>query len=313
MPNDHGAEPQWLEEDEWISIYSMVDPATGEIMVDPDTGKRVHVYTFNDNYTGSHRPLHKGDWIRLRQALGPTSSRLTGGDMSLALSQLVGALRAAAITAIHVNITPESRAGQGGDFGRFERSYRYIYAYQWANSTVDVDEDSLNLVDGALLSDIFLNRKDVHDWLKARSDPGGPIHNDRNYQERRDQRHHEIGGGPRPVASPAVEKIKAKGGAPETYPWEKACVWLMVNSMFHPNCDGLTDRTPQKGICRLLRIALDAVSPGAEPSDSVVAEHAKYIQQAFRAADQNPERKAIGHVGPATPARQFAQRACSRG
>lgn len=303
MPYDRGAEPQWLEEDEWISIYSMVDPATG---------KRVDVYTFNANYTGSNRALHKGDWIRLRQALEPTSARLTGGDMSLALSRVVGALRAAAITAIHVNVTPESRAGQGGGSGRLERCYRYIYAYQWASSTVDVDEDSLNLADGALLSDIFLNRKDVHDWLKARSDPDGPIHHDPNYQGRCDQRQHEIGGGPRPVAIPSVEKAKQKGGAPETYPWEKACVWLMVNSMFHANCGGLTDRTSQVEICRLLRIALDAVSPRADPSDSVVADHARYIQQVFRAADEELERKAIGHVGTAAPARQFAQCAGSR-
>jgi len=243
----------------------------------------VPLYTFNENYTGSKRALHKGDWIRLCKALEPTSKGLTGGDKDLALSRLVGALRAAAITAIHGNVTP--------DAGHLERGYRYVYAYQWATSAVDVDEDSLNLADGSLLSDIFLKRKDFHDWLKARSDPDGPIHHDPDYQERRDQRHHEIGGGPRSIVSPTPEKAKSKGGAPETYPWEKACVWLMVNSMFHPNCDGLTDKTPQVEIIKLLRIAMEAVSPGADPSESTVAAHAAYIQQVFRQAKQELERK----------------------
>ena len=275
MAYDDGAEPQWLEEEEWRSIYSKFDPAVGE---------NVPVYTFNENYTGSKVALHKGDWIRLRKALEPTSSGLTGGDIELALSRLVGALRAASITAIHANVTPSA--------GQLERCYRYVYAYQWATSAVDVDEDSLNLADGSLLSDIYLNRKDVHDWLKARSDPDGPIHNDPNYQERCDQRHHEIGGGPRPVASPSAEKVKAKGGAPETYPWEKTCVWLMVNSILHPNTLGLTDKTPQVDIIKLLRIALDEVSLGEYPSPSTITPHAVYIQQVFRQAKQELERKA---------------------
>lgn len=291
MAYDNGAEPQWLEDDEWISIYSMFDPSVGE---------DVPLYTFNENYTGSKRALHKGDWIRLRKALEATSSGLTRGDMDLALSRLVGALRAAAVTAIHAKVTPSA--------GHLERCYRYVFAHQWATSAVDVEEDSLNLTDGSLLSDIYLNRKDVHDWLKARSDPDGPIHNDPDYQERCDKRHHEIGGGPRPVSSPSAEKPKSKGGAPETYPWARAHAWLMVNSVFHGKCGGLTDRTPQVEICRLLRIALDAVSPGAEPSDSLVADHARYIQQTFREADESLERKLIAHVAPVAPARQFAAR-----